>query len=72
MESLTLDISGMSCSHCVGRVSTALRNVAGVEVGDVKIGSATLSYDPAKASPDEIASAVSDAGYPTHVASPRA
>jgi copper chaperone CopZ len=63
MTPLTLDIAGMSCAHCVGRVANALKTVAGVEVEHVKIGSATLSYDPAITSPEQIAATVANAGY---------
>jgi copper chaperone CopZ len=68
MERLTLAISGMSCNHCVARVGNALRSVAGVEVENVAIGSATVSYDPATTSPGAIADVVVDAGYPVQPA----
>jgi copper chaperone CopZ len=63
MKQLTLNISGMSCGHCVGRVTNALNSIAGVETEGVKIGSATVAYDPATTSPAQIAAAVADAGY---------
>jgi len=66
MERLTLNISGMSCSHCVGRVTNALKAVAGVEVTDVAIGSATVAFDPGATSPKQIADAVTNAGYESH------
>lgn len=63
MERLTLNVSGMSCGHCVARVTTALRNIDGLAVEDVKIGSATVEYDPRKTSPERITAAVENAGY---------
>ena len=63
METLNLTIGGMSCGHCVKAVDQALKAVAGVHVMDVKVGGASLQYDPAQTSPDAIASAVTDAGY---------
>ena len=63
MERLRLDITGMSCDHCVRAVREALARVDGTEVESVEIGSATVRYDPARTSPDAIASAVSDEGY---------
>ncbi len=63
MKQLTLSISGMSCGHCVGQVRNALKSIAGVESEDIKIGSATVAYDPATTSPEQIAAAVSHAGY---------
>ncbi|MGI9089671.1 MAG: heavy-metal-associated domain-containing protein [Gemmatimonadaceae bacterium] len=63
MERLTLNISGMTCGHCVGRVTTALKSVDGVKVENVNVGSATVSYDPAATSPTKITDAVENVGY---------
>jgi copper chaperone CopZ len=63
MERLTLDISGMSCGHCVAAVDKALRSLDGVAVESVKIGSATVEYDPARVSSDALIGAIDDAGY---------
>lgn len=68
MQTLTLAISGMSCGGCVGRVSSALKQVPGVRVDAVAVGSATVSYDPSKTSPVAIAAAVNAAGYSTREA----
>jgi copper chaperone CopZ len=62
-DQLNLKIQGMSCDHCVNRVKAALNTVAGVQVEDVKVGSARVSYNPATTSPAEIAAAVTNAGY---------
>jgi copper ion binding protein len=59
----TLKIAGMSCGHCVMHVTKALKSLEGVEVGDVQIGSATVTFDPAKTSESRIAEAVRKAGY---------
>ncbi len=63
MERLTLNISGMSCGHCVGRVTQALAGVDGVRAEDVRIGSATVSYDAGKTSVAQIVEALDSAGY---------
>ena len=63
MEKMTLDIGGMSCMHCVGAVKKALSALPSVNVEDVKIGSATIDYDPAKVDSAKIRDAVGDAGY---------
>lgn len=63
MERLRLDITGMSCDHCVRAAREALAGVDGAQVESVEIGSATVTYDPARTSPDAIADAVSDEGY---------
>ncbi|MEJ7813440.1 MAG: heavy-metal-associated domain-containing protein [Gemmatimonadaceae bacterium] len=63
MEQITIPVSGMSCGHCVKAVGDALRQVAGVAVEGVTIGSATVSYDPAVAGPAAISRAIVEAGY---------
>ncbi len=63
MRDLEIAISGMSCGHCVGRVTKALSAVPGVRVDDVQIGSARVAYEPSTASPDVILRAVRDLGY---------
>ena len=63
MEQRTLEISGMSCSHCVGSVRHALASVKGVEVQDVSIGKATVRVDPAVVTNEELVDAVEDQGY---------
>jgi len=62
-DQLNLTIQGMSCDHCVNRVKAALNKVAGVQVEDVKVGSARVSYNPGTTSPEQIAAAVTNVGY---------
>ena len=64
MENLTLEIEGMSCGHCVARVSKALAAVPGVAVDDVQIGRARVRFDPIRTSASDLARAVDEAGYP--------
>jgi len=68
MERLHLTIEGMSCEHCVRAVRGRLERTDGVKVDDVDIGSATIDYDPAKASIDDIEEAIADEGYTAFVA----
>ena len=68
MESLTLQIDGMSCGHCVARVEKALSKLEGVDVRNVEVGSAEMSYDPSRVSPDTILEAVDGIGFEPHVA----
>ena len=63
MSKLELEIDGMSCGHCVAAVSEALRELPGVTLERVGIGSAALTYEPEKVSVDDIMLAVEDAGY---------
>jgi len=63
MEKLELKVSGMTCGHCVAAVSKSLSALDGVDVENVEIGSARVSYDPARLSRERIAEAVADAGF---------
>jgi copper chaperone len=63
MQKLSLEIGGMSCGHCVRGVDGALKQVDGVTVENVAIGSATLEFDPARTSAEAIAKAVEEEGY---------
>ena len=68
MEQTTIAIQGMSCGHCVAAVKGALGQLDGVQVEEVKVGSATVAYDPAAVTPERIAQAVSAEGYAAQVA----
>jgi copper chaperone len=63
MQPIRLNISGMSCGHCVARVSKALGMLEGLEVDNVHIGAADLRFDPARHSIDDIIDVLRDAGY---------
>jgi copper chaperone len=63
MTQLTMDISGMTCGHCVGSVKRALQGLDGVAVEQVTIGKARISYDADATSPARIAEAIEEEGY---------
>lgn len=63
MKQLKLEVSGMSCGHCVGAVRQALAALPGVKVDGVSIGSASVSFDETKATVGDLVDAVSEAGY---------
>lgn len=63
MQTLNLQIAGMSCGHCVKAVTAALTATEGVTVGPVAIGSASLQFDPSMVSADDIAQRLADEGY---------
>jgi copper chaperone len=62
-KQVTLDVSGMSCGHCVHAVREALGAVPGVKVDEVRIGSASVSFDDAKTTVGDLVDAVYNAGY---------
>ena len=63
MERVTVDITGMTCDHCVRAVDGALRRVDGVTVEAVTVGQAVVSYEPAAVSRDRITQAIESEGY---------
>ena len=68
MERAKLSIDGMSCGHCVAQVTNTLKGVPGVAVEKVEVGSADVSFDPAKVERKAIADVVTGAGYPASIA----
>lgn len=63
MTKLEMNISGMTCGHCVRAVSQALGGLEGVQVEQVQVGKAVVNYDETRLSGDRIAEVVEDAGY---------
>ena len=63
MERIELEISGMSCGHCVASVRQALGELDGVQIEDVAVGSARVAYDPDRTRVQEVIAAVNDQGY---------
>ena len=60
---VNLEIEGMHCDACVRRVRMALGKVEGVEVKDVKVGSAQIAIDPSKAGAEAAIDAVNSIGF---------
>lgn len=63
MKELKLEVTGMSCGHCVKAVRDALTAVPGVTVHDVTVGSATVLLDEKAATVGDLVDAVYNAGY---------
>lgn len=63
---VTLEVKGMHCATCPLTVKMVLKKQPGV--GDVKMDAekhtAEVKFDPAKVSPEQLAKAVTEAGYP--------
>lgn len=64
-----LDIQGMVCAACVGRVEKAIHRVAGIGQANVNLLAerATITYDPLQASPTEMIEALENAGFEANV-----
>lgn len=66
---VALDVHGMSCASCVGRVERALREVPGVVQADVNLATETAAvcYLPSEVGTQALLDAVSAAGYSASV-----
>ena len=71
MQTINLQIEGMSCGHCLNAVRQALSETAGVEVESVQMGRARVSYDETLTGPSKIESAIAAAGYSATALTPR-
>jgi mercuric ion binding protein len=65
----TFAVDNMTCATCPITVRTAMSRVDGVRSVEVDFDArrATVSYDPARTTPEAIAAASADAGYPAQV-----
>ncbi|TAK42438.1 MAG: mercuric transport protein periplasmic component [Betaproteobacteria bacterium] len=63
---VVLDVPAMNCALCPVSVKKALERVPGVieAKADLATKSAEAKYDPEKVSPEALARAVTNAGYP--------
>jgi len=65
METIQLNIKGMTCNGCVNSVKNVLQKTPGVTGVEVSLeqNRATVTYDPQQANPAQFKAAVEDAGY---------
>lgn len=61
----TLPVIGMACSACSANVENKLRSIAGINEASVNLvgRTATIDFDPAQVSLEEIKKRISDIGY---------
>jgi copper chaperone len=65
MTTTTLDVKGMSCSHCVNAIESALKELNGVESFNVDLNGnqVTLSYDEEVVQIEKVKEAIEEEGY---------
>ena len=66
MQTLSFDVSGMTCGGCTGSVQRALSKIDGVSHAEVTLNPAvaTVVTDPTRITPVQIESAIGQLGYP--------
>lgn len=69
---VVLDVPSMNCSLCPISVKKALEKVPGVVEARAELAtkSAEATYDPDRTSPEALARAVANAGYPASIRKP--
>lgn len=63
MQIHTLNVKGMTCSHCRASVEGAITAIAGVEKVDIELSSGKVSVEGKNLRPKEIRKAVEGVGY---------
>ena len=64
-EKINLQVSGMTCQHCVSSVKDSVMALQGVNQVDVSLenGSVDIAYDNPNLNASQIAAAIEDQGY---------
>lgn len=65
METIVLQVNGMSCGGCVKSVTSVLEALPGVMSVQVSLtpGAATVGFDPARVGREQMVAAIDDAGF---------
>jgi copper chaperone len=65
METITMNVKGMTCGGCVASVTRVLKAMPGVTDVAVTLspGAAKVTFDPARTGTPALRSAIEDAGY---------
>jgi len=63
MTPVTLQVSGMSCQHCVNSIEKALKEIGVKGSVDLQSNSVTVEYDESKLSFDKIKETIEEQGY---------
>lgn len=69
VQTVTLDVPGMTCKFCPITIRKALSKVPGVieAKSDFESKTATVTFDPEKTSLSDLTEATANAGYPSTV-----
>jgi copper chaperone CopZ len=64
MASATLQVSGVRCERCIGRLAGALRGHDGIEYANANLmGEVLLEWDEDRTSRDQIVTALARSGF---------
>ncbi len=73
-ETSALDVTGMTCAACSSRIQRTLEQTAGVSSANVNLmtNSATISYDTAVVTPEQLVHVIEEIGYGASIPAPNA
>ncbi|GIO66628.1 copper ion binding protein [Paenibacillus sp. JTLBN-2024] len=63
MKSVTLNVQGMSCSHCVNAIEGAMKEIGATGKVDLADNKVTVDFDENKLSLEKIKEAIEEQGY---------
>ncbi|MBG9565374.1 copper chaperone CopZ [Brevibacillus agri] len=65
MSTVTLNVQGMSCNHCVNSIEGALNKLEGVQSARVSLADnqVTVTFDESAVSLDKVKETIEDQGY---------
>ncbi|MGG0937138.1 copper chaperone CopZ [Brevibacillus centrosporus] len=65
MNTVTLNVQGMSCNHCVNSIEGALGKLEGVQSAKVSLADnqVTVTFDDSVVSLDKVKETIEDQGY---------
>ncbi len=64
MKTQTFRLDSMTCNHCVMSVRKSLAQIENIEVDDVQIGTAVVTFDENEVKTEDIDIVLAAAGYP--------
>lgn len=65
MTTATLQVSGVRCERCIGRLAGALRGHEGIEYANANLmGEVSLAWDDETTSREEIVATLARSGFP--------
>ena len=65
MATATVQVSGVRCERCIGRLAGALRSHDGIEYANANLmGEVSLAWDDEKTSREAIVAALTRSGFP--------
>ncbi|TCZ77846.1 copper chaperone [Paenibacillus albiflavus] len=63
MATVTLNVEGMSCGHCVNSVEGAMKQLGATGQVDLANKQVTVTYDESQITLDAVKEAIEDQGY---------